>query len=152
RALAHRRALGEGGRPLVRRAALLAIGLVSVISIVIIALGPVLANELFSGSWGLVIALLLAFASYATAHFVRGLFSGTGRFNGYGVFMGTDGIVRVVGTLALVLAGVTTVVSYGFLSGLPPMVAVVLSLQVAKPVEALTPGPEASWRELTPNL
>jgi O-antigen/teichoic acid export membrane protein len=152
RALAHRRALDEGGRPLVRRAAVLAVGLVTIICIVILALGQFLASELFSGSWGLVIALLVAFVGYAAAHFARGVFSGTGRFNGYGTLMGTDGIVRVAATLALVVTGVTAVVPYGLLVGLPPMVAVVLALRVARPAEVLHDGPEASWRELTPNL
>lgn len=152
RALAHRRALGQGGKPLVRRAAVLAIGLVVLISVVILALGPFLARELFAGSWGLVIALVVAFVGYAGAHFARGVFSGTGRFNGYGTLMGTDGIVRVAATGALVMTGVSTVVPYGMLVGIPPMIAVVLALRVARPAEALYEGPEASWRELTPNL
>jgi O-antigen/teichoic acid export membrane protein len=152
RALAHRRALRQGGRPVVRRAAVLATGLVILISAAILVLSPFLADELFSGIWGLVVALLIAFVGYASAHFVRGLLSGTGRFGGYGTFMGTDGIVRVVATVALAIAGVSTVVPYGLLVGIPPIIAVIVALRVAHPAEALADGPEASWRELTPNL
>lgn len=152
RALAHRRALRQGGRPVVRRAAVLAGGLVVVIGAVILIFSSFLANQLFSGVWGLVIALLVAFVGYASAHFVRGLFSGTGRFGGYGTFMGTDGLVRVGATVALAVAGVSAVVPYGLLVGIPPLIAVVVALLVARPAEALTEGPEASWGELTPNL
>jgi O-antigen/teichoic acid export membrane protein len=152
RALAHRRALLQGGRPLVRKAAVLGSGMVLVISIAIIALGPFLARELFSNQWSLVPALLIAFVGYAAGHFLRGLFSGTGRFKGYGVFMGTDGTIRVLGAFALAAAGVTALLPYGLLVGIPPMIAAVIALAVAKPTEALEPGPDAEWRELTPNL
>jgi O-antigen/teichoic acid export membrane protein len=152
RALAHRRALLQGGRPLVRRAAVLAGVLMIAISVAILALAPFLTDQLFSGYWGLVIALLVAFVGYAAAHFVRGLFSGTGRFGGYGTFMGTDGLVRVGATVALAVAGVSAVVPYGLLVGIPPLIAVIVALWVAHPAEALHDGPEASWRELTPNL
>ncbi len=152
RALAHRRALRQGGAPVARRAGVLAVGLVALISVVILALGPVLARELFSGDWGLVGALVLAFIGYACGHFARGLFSGTGRFSGYGTFMGSDGIIRVAACALLVVIGVHSVVPYGLLVGIPPLIAVVLALRVARPGEALHPGPEASWRELTPNL
>ena len=95
-------------------------------------------------------ALLLAFIGYAAAHFVRGLFSGTGRFGGYGTLMGTDGAAPVRGCAALASAASPR-----------------RSLRPARrhpadhrhrvaagrpPGSALHDGPQASWRELTPNL
>ena len=59
RALAHRRALGQGAMPVVKRAVVLAIGLAILVDLVLLALSPFLIDEFFSGKWGLVPALLL---------------------------------------------------------------------------------------------
>jgi O-antigen/teichoic acid export membrane protein len=92
----------------------------------------------------------VAFWSYALAHLTRGVWSGTGRFNAYGVLMGSEGVVRMLGAVALAVVGVKAVGPYGLLIGLPAVVAVLLSRRHQHNV--LEPGPEASWSELTPNL
>jgi O-antigen/teichoic acid export membrane protein len=150
RALAHRRALNQGSRPVVERAAVLEGILLVTITIVMLALSPLLVAHLFDGSWALMASLLIAFWCYALAHLTRGVWSGTGRFQAYGWLMGTEGVSRMVLAIALAVAGVTAVGPYGVLVGLPALFGVLVSRRGQRQV--LEPGPEASWAELTPNL
>ena len=150
RALAHRRALGEGGLPVLRKAGLLALGLLGIVGTVLVFISPFLTSELFDGNWVLFGCLLLSFTSYAVGHFLRGSLAGTGRFRQYGLFMGSDGVIRVTACAVLVLAGINTVGAYGLLVGLPPLFAVAIALRGDY---HLTPeGPAAEWSEITPNL
>lgn len=150
RALAHRRALSQGGLPVIRKAGALGLGLIGIIALVIVLLGPVLVDHLFHGYWAMVPALLLAFSGYALAHFARGVFAGSGRFGPYGVVMGAEGVVRVALALVLAAAGVDNPVAYGLLVGLPPFTSVALAMRGQR--GHLQEGPAASLAELTPNL
>src|SRR4051812_611172 len=150
RALAHRRALGEGGLPVVRKAAVLTICLLVAITLVMVVVSPILVHQLFDGDWALMLGLLLAFACYSVTHFTRGLWSGTGRFTAYARLMGTEGVLRLVGCAAIAAAGVTGVGWYGLLVGIPALIASLVSTGGQHHV--VSPGPEASWGELTPNL
>jgi O-antigen/teichoic acid export membrane protein len=150
RAIAHRRALGQGARPVVERAAILEGILLVSITVIMLAVSPVLVDQLFDGSWALFGALIIAFWSYALAHLTRGVWSGTGRFHSYAMLMGSEGVVRMVASLVLAVAGVTALGPYGILVGLPAVVAVLISMRGQHHV--LEPGPQADWAELTPNL
>jgi O-antigen/teichoic acid export membrane protein len=150
RALAHRRALGQGSRPVVERAAVLEAILLVTITLVMVIISPLLVSHLFDGYWILFVALLIALWSYALAHLTRGVWSGTGRFDAYGKLMASEGVVRMVLAVGLAVAGVNVVGPYGVLVGLPAVVAVLLSMRGQRNV--VQPGPEASWNELTPNL
>jgi O-antigen/teichoic acid export membrane protein len=152
RALAHRRALGQGAMPVVKRASVLAVGLAILVDLVLLALSPFLIDEFFSGKWGLVPALLLGFTALGAMHFVRGILSGTGRFGAYGTVIGTDGLVRFTACVALAAAGIVTAGPYALLVGLPAIVAIAVGLRLARLGSALHDGPEASWSELTPKL
>src|SRR5215207_1262805 len=57
RALAHRRALGQGSRPVVRRAAILEGILLVAITVVMLIISPLLVSHLFDGYWVLFAAL-----------------------------------------------------------------------------------------------
>jgi len=150
RALAHRRALGEGGLPVLRKAALLALGLLAIVGTFLLTMSPFLTRELFDGSWVLFGCLLLAFAGYALGHFLRGTLAGTGRFQQYGLFMASDGLIRFTACAVLAVTGVTFLGAYGLLVGVPPFLAVFIALRGNY---HLTPeGPPADWGELTPNL
>jgi O-antigen/teichoic acid export membrane protein len=151
RALAHRRALGEGGLPVVRKAAVLALGLVGIISAFILIFSQFLVRELFHGEWSLLFALLLAFIAYGMAHFTRGLCSGSGRFGPYGLVMGAEGLLRVAFCLVIAAVGVTAIGPWGFLVGIPPLIAVGITLRKERGFK-LTEGPAAQWSEITPNL
>ena len=150
RALAFRRALGQGGRPVVQRVVVLGAVLATVVSIAILAIGPFLTSELFAGNWVMTIALIAAFVAYAPAHLSRGICSGSGRFTSYAILMGADGSSRILGCVLLAMIGSTAVGAYGFVVALAPLTGVVY---VASRHRLHTePGPEASWGEVTPNL
>lgn len=149
RALSARRALGQGGRPVVRRVVALGAALTVVVAIAFAATAPLL-HTYFDHSWALTIALLVAIVSYAPAHLSRGIASGSGRFRSYAVVMGGDGVVRIVLCLLLAIVGVKAVGPYAFVVALAPLVAVVAV--AARGQLRTDPGPEASWQEVTPNL
>ena len=121
RTLAHRRALGQGGKPVVARVRTLGIGLAVLVTVATLAASPLIVSGYFDGDWVLLIALILAFAAYAPAHLSRGIASGNGRFHAYAIVMGADGAVRIVFCAALAILGVKTVGLYGFAVALSPL-------------------------------
>ena len=150
RALSGRRAVGDGGQPVVRRVVGLGAWLVVAVTIGIIALSPLIATSYFDGDWFMVVALIAAFAAYAPAHMARGVCSGTGRFRDYAIVLGSDGIVRILLCVALAVVGVTAVGAYGMAIAISPLFAVAYVYQRgALRTEA---GPPAEWSEVTPNL
>jgi O-antigen/teichoic acid export membrane protein len=150
RALAHRRALGIGGAPLVRRAALLGGLLAAGVGLVALALSPKLINELFHGETLLLVALLISLASYYMAHTTRGTLSGNARFKAYGLMHGSEGIIRLTMCAALFAAGVGTPWLYGLALALPPLGAIAVSLRGQRGL--MKPGPEAPYSELSSAL
>ena len=150
RTLAHRRAIGQGGKPVVARVRTLGIGLAVLVTIAVLATSPLIVSGYFDGDWILLLALIMAFAAYAPAHLSRGIASGNGRFNAYAIVMGADGAVRIILCAALAILGVKTVGLYGFAVALSPVPGVLWVK--AKGALRTEPGPEASWSEVTPNL
>jgi O-antigen/teichoic acid export membrane protein len=150
RALSHRRAIGDGGRPVVRKVVGLGGILVAIVTLCILALSPLIATSYFDGNWFMVVALIAAFAAYAPAHMARGVCSGSGRFREYAVIMGSDGIVRIVLCVALAVVGVTAVGAYGLAIAISPLFAVAYVYQ--RKGLRTDPGVPAELREVTPNL
>ncbi len=150
RALAHRRALGEGGWPVVRRVLVLGAILATAVSTAIIAVSPFLTDEFFEGSWLMTASLVIAFICYAPAHLARGICSGTGRFRSYAVVMGSDGLMRILGCVVLAGIGITAAPAYGIVVATAPLVGIVLVWR--KGDLRTEPGREATWTEVTPNL
>jgi len=150
RALSHRRAIGEGGKPVVRRVVGLGGILVAIVTLCILALSPLIATSYFDGDWFMVVALIAAFAAYAPAHMARGVCSGSGRFREYAVIMGSDGIVRIVLCVVLAVIGVSAVGAYGLAIAISPLFAVAYVYQ--RKGLRTDPGPPAELREVTPNL
>jgi O-antigen/teichoic acid export membrane protein len=150
RALAHRRANGQGGQPVVRRVVLLGTLLAGVVLVAIGVASPVITKHYFDGDWFMLVALAVAFLAYAPAHLARGICSGTGRFREYAIIMGSDGVVRIVLCVALAGVGVTAAGPYGLAVGLAPLFAVgFVGLRGRLKTQ---PGPESTWNEVTPNL
>jgi O-antigen/teichoic acid export membrane protein len=150
RALAHRRALGQGSGPVVRKVLFLGAVLTGIVVLTIAVASPLIATHYFDGDWFMVIALVLAFAAYAPAHLARGICSGSGRFREYGIIMGSDGVVRIVVCIVLAVVGIKTAGVYGLAVGLSPLVAVAYVYR--RGGLATEDGPPASWKEVTPNL
>ena len=150
RTLAHRRAIGQGGQPVVARVRTLGIGLAGIVTLAALAASPLIVSGYFDGDWVLMVALILAFSAYAPAHLSRGIASGNGRFRAYAIVMGADGAVRIVLCATLAILGIKTVGLYGFAVALAPVPGVLWVR--AKGALRTEPGPEASWAEVTPNL
>lgn len=171
RALAHRRAIGDGSAPVVRKVVRLGAVLVGVIIVVILAASPVIASAYFDGDWLMVVALVATFAAFAPAHLARGVCSGSGRFKDYALIMGSDGVIRIVLAGFLGVIGVTTAGIYGLAIAASPLLAVgyvwrkgalgPFPRQIADSGRSSsdTPaslvedeGSPADWSEVTPNL
>jgi len=150
RAIAHRRALGQGGLPVVRKMIPLAIGAVIVLVALTALAYPAITKHLFDGNGVITLCLALTMATYAPFHLARGICSGTGRFVSYGLVIGVDGATRVIGCTVLWLAGVQTVGLYAMVIALSPLVGVLAG--VARGGLRNDDGPPATWSEITPNL
>jgi O-antigen/teichoic acid export membrane protein len=150
RALSHRRASGQGGRPVAHKVMRLGAVLAAMVVVAILLASPVITSSYFDGDWVMLGALMLAFVAYAPAHISRGITSGSGRFRAYAIVLGADGVMRIVLCVLLALIGVKTAGPFGFAVAVSPLFGVAW---VAWKRELRTdPGPEASWQEVTPNL
>ena len=150
RAIAHRRALGQGGFPVIKRIAPLAAIILLTLMVVIAVFSSSISANMFEGYGIVTFCLVLTLVSYAPMHLARGICSGTGRFGAYGIIIGADGAVRVIGCAVLWLAGVTHVGPYAFMIGFSPIVGVIAVGLAGK--LRVDDGPEATWSEVTPNL
>jgi len=150
RALSHRRAHQQGGRPVAAKVLRLGIILAGIVLVAIALLSPLITSNYFDGDWVMLIALMLAFLAYMPAHLSRGVTSGQGRFNAYAVVLGADGVMRIILCVALAAIGITTAGPFGFAVAISPLFGVAW---VAWRHQLRTdPGPTADWNEVTPNL
>jgi O-antigen/teichoic acid export membrane protein len=150
RALSHRVVLGQGGRPVIHRAATLGAVLAGLLVIGLLIASPALVGSYFDHSTLLFVGLLLSVVGWAIAHLTRGVLSGNRRFGRYGIVFGADGIIRVVACLTLWVVGVSSAGPYGLLVGIPPFFAAGIALFRQRGLR--TPGPVAPWSEVTANL
>ena len=128
RAIAHRRALGQGAGPVVRKVLILCLIIVVVLIAMIAALAPFVNDNLFEGNGIVTASLAIAIAVYGVFYVIKGLCSGLGKFNSYGFIVGADGAVRVVVCLILLIAGVTQLGAYALVVVLTPLVGVLIIL------------------------
>lgn len=150
RALADRRGQGVGGQPIVRRVVPLAGALAAMVTLIILIASGQITDRFFEGDWVVTAALVVGFLAYLPGHLARGICSGHGRFVSYGIVMGADGAVRIIGCTILWAAGVTNTGAYAFTVALAPLVGVAIVL-LRRDLGA-DPGPPAPWSEVTPNL
>lgn len=150
RAIAHRRALAQGGRPVVRKMLPLATGLAAILMAAIAAVSVFLTRTMFEGQWIVTIALLVTVVAYTPMHMARGIASGSGRFVAYGTIMGVDGATRIVAVVALWQLDITNIGAYAFAVALSPLVAV--AVVGSRGQTKTEPGPAADFAEITPNL
>jgi O-antigen/teichoic acid export membrane protein len=150
RAISARRALGQGGRPVMRKVVILGVALAALVIGIVLALGPLITENYFDGDWVLLLALVVAIASYAPVHLARGIASGSGRFHAYAVVMGADGAMRVLLCVVLAVAGATSAGAYGMAVALAPLAGFFFVLFRGQ--LHTDDGPPAAWGEVTPNL
>jgi len=147
RALAHRRAQGIGGGPLVKRASTLG-GMLALAAVIgsIAAVGPI-TGRVFHHETVLFVALLIGIVAYYAMYIARGALAGNGRFGAYGTMLASEGIVRIVATAVLVLVGSRALGAYALALVLPPIAAIAISMRGQK--HLVEPGPAAPYAELS---
>lgn len=150
RALAHRRALGHGAQPVVRKMIPLVVGLASFLIVTVLAASKWLTNEMFDGYVVVTIALVLTFFSYSLMHVAKGIASGSGRFDAYGIILGVDGATRIIACVILWKCGVTSVGPYALAVALSPLAA--FGVVALRGDTKTQDGPIAHYSEITPNL
>jgi O-antigen/teichoic acid export membrane protein len=150
RAVSARKALGIGGGPVVKRAAVLGGGLALGLAVLTLALSGPILDHLFDGQKLLLVGLVLSLPTYAALHLTRGALSGTGRFAAYGTLLAGDGLIRIVAAVVLSVIGVTSAGPYGLL--IAGASAAILVVVLSRQRGLLEPGPEAPWTELSEAL
>lgn len=147
RALAARRARGEGGGPLIGRAVRLTAVMLAVLLTVTAALGPVLLDTLFDEQLLLLVSFSLAIVGVAFGFVARGVLSASGRFRAYAVYVGSDGVWRLLLCLAAIAFGVQTAGWFGLAVALAPFGA--LAVAFAGQRDLIEPGPPVVAGELS---
>jgi hypothetical protein len=150
RALAHRRALNDGGKPVIQKMLPLAGGLTTVLIVATLVASPWLTRDMFDGYWSVTAALIITVIAFAPMHIARGIASGSGRFTAYGLILGIDGATRIISCVVLWQLNVTSVGAYAMAVALSPIVAVLFVS--ARGDMKSQQGPPANFAELTPNL
>ena len=150
RALAHRRELGLGGRPVVRRVLPLAAGLSALLIVAMLVAAPAATDHMFDGHGAVTVALIVSVVAFGVMHVARGITSGSGRFPAYGTILAVDGIVRIGACTALWLAGSHSIAAFAFAVTLSPLVAV--ALVGSRGQLHTVDGPPATFAEIAPNL
>lgn len=147
RAIASRRARGEGAGTAVRRAVLLGTLIAAVLIATSIAGADLLLSHLFEDDSLLLTGLLLALIGYSASYLVRGTLSGTAQFGTYGALIAIEGMLRLGGCVLLFMMGVHNAGPYGLVLGLAPLLALPVALR--GDVSLAGPGTESSWRDVS---
>lgn len=150
RAIAHRRALGQGTTPVVKKVALLCGAIVAFLVALILVLSPVINDNLFEDHSIITASLAIAIVSYGLLYFTKGLSSGLGKFPAYGFIVGSDGAIRVIACMILLVAGVTALSAYSIIIVITPIIGVTI-IYLGGHLRT-DPGPPAGWSEITENL
>jgi O-antigen/teichoic acid export membrane protein len=147
RAVAHRRAQGIGGGPLVKRAATLG-GILALFAVVAsIAANDPITSSVFNDETVLFVSLLIGIVVYYAMYIARGALAGNGRFGAYGVMLGGEGIIRLLAAVGLVLAGSHSPGAFALVLVLPPAAAIAIGMRGQR--NLLEPGPPAPYSELS---
>ena len=150
RSVAHRRALGDGVRPVVHKVAPVAAATTLLLVVAVALARTRLTNDLFEGSAVVTLALVIALVGYAPFHIARGICSGLGHFRIYSLMIALDGLLRVIACAVFLLAGLDRVGPYALMVAVVPLVIAVGAFGSGR--LRTTPGTPASWSELAPNL
>ena len=150
RAVAHRRALGQGTAPVVRKVALLCSAIAMFLVVLILMLSPFVTENLFEGNAIITISLAIAIFTYGSLYFTKGLSSGLGKFTDYGFIVGSDGAIRVIICTILLVMGITQLTTYSLVIIGTPIIGVLI-IYFAGHLRTQD-GPPAAWSEITENL
>jgi len=150
RATADRASRGLGSAPVLQQAARIGAVGFAVVSVGILASWPLGLDGLLDHHPGLLIALILALASFGVAELVRGVLSGRHRFRRYGAYFAVEGSSRLAMALGFVIIGVASVGAYAAAMAAAFLLAAAVGVGRTRPF--VKPGPPALLSELRPAL
>ena len=150
RALSARRVRGEGGAPVIRRAALAGTIFTALLLLLAFTAGHAGLDRVFDNQPVLVAAFMFGLVAYFAEYLLRGVYAGNGRFRPYGTILAVEGALRAIAVVVLALVGVRVVGAYGFVIGGGTVLALLVSLRGQRGL--ITPGPPAPWSELSQNI
>jgi O-antigen/teichoic acid export membrane protein len=139
RSLAARRSRREGGEPLVERASRLTLVMLGGLLVVTALLSPVLLDTIFDDQLLLLASFALGLIGVAVGFVARGVLSATGRFRSYALYVGSDGVLRLVLCLVVVAVGVDTAGWFGLAVAAAPFGALAVSMAGQRGL--VEPGP-----------
>ncbi|MFC1417184.1 lipopolysaccharide biosynthesis protein [Streptacidiphilus cavernicola] len=150
RLVAARVVRGEGVAPVFRRAGLVTLGMIAVFSLLIAVAQRPLADRLLGGNTSLVWAFAASLVGIGLAYLTRGMLAGMGRFTAYGSSLAIEGTLRILLAVALLAAGVHSVLAYGLVLAVAPLLAMLCTLPAT--LRGCGPGPVMPWSELFQNM
>jgi O-antigen/teichoic acid export membrane protein len=148
RLVSRARTLGIGTASIVRQVSTMSAAMLGIAVVVLLALYPVLVNDVFHGRAGLWFAVVASTAGYAGANMLRGVLAGRGHLRAYGSVVGIDGLVRLLPSVLFAAVGVTSAAPYGLALGAGSLAALALAIPLTRP-----PGPGGTrepWSVLVP--
>ena len=150
RALAHRRAQGLGGRPLVTQATKLGAAITAVLIVAAIAAAPLLGREIYHGDQLFTVALCISLVSFFLVHLTRGVLAGEGRFAAFGELIAVDSLIRLALAIGITIAGADKAGLYALCLAVSPLLALPIVLRGNR--RHLEDGPTAPYSELSSNI
>ncbi|BBA97397.1 hypothetical protein RVR_3116 [Actinacidiphila reveromycinica] len=128
RLVAARVVAGEGTGPVLRRGLASSLGLLAAVCVPVAVFARPIADRLFDGELSLVGALCAAFGALSLAYAGRGMLAGTGRFTAYGAQLALDGVLRVVCSVLLAVAGTHAPLPFAAVLVVPTLLSVAATL------------------------
>lgn len=128
RDISTRLAAGRGTLPVLRGASIVAAGLAGVVTVLLLALSPLLVPGVLGGSWALFGAAVIAVVGSAAVYLLRGVFAGEQRYGWYAASLAGEGGVRILPCLVLAVVGGGSTGLFGFVFAVGAGVAALLCL------------------------
>jgi O-antigen/teichoic acid export membrane protein len=150
RAVAHRRAQGLGGGPLVHKAARLG-GIITLLLIVASLVStPLLNDQLYHGDLLFMAVIPIGLVGFYVVHLTRGVLAGQGRFRAYGELLAAEGVLRLLAAAVVAGIGLDRAGAYCMVLAVAPFFAAAFALRRQRGL--LAPGPDAPYSELSASL
>jgi len=109
-----------------------------------------LTESIFSGESSLLIAIILVVVGLGSAHLVKGILAGAGRFKNYAQYLVGEGLGRLVATAVLAIFASGEVWMYGLALGLSPFIGI--SFALIRQNDLIRHGSSVRAREISSSL
>jgi len=133
--------------PVVKAASVVG-GLVTLLIVVLaLCFNSWLIENIFSGQRSLLAAIIIVIIGLGTAHLVKGVLAGTGRFKSYSKYLVGEGLGRLAATAVLALFAAGEVWMYGLALGLSPFIGI--SAALIREKDLIRDGPKVKAKEIS---